>query len=198
MNCMTRAELVSLGLRGGVGILAGTAVLAAASPALAGEQLDEGDLATVRLAASAELLAIDFYTRAIASNRLDRQGRTYLREARGNEQDHYAALAAVLGDTAPVSDDFAFVYAKKTFASSLSIAKTAVTLEMSFVGAYLGAVSSLLSGALRVVAAQIAASEARHLSLASQLSSGTPIGPSFPKGLDIQQATDALAAFLGE
>jgi hypothetical protein len=60
---MERGEFLSLGMRGGLALVAGGTVLgAAAGPALG--QVS-GDVAIAKLAATAELLAIDVYGRAI-------------------------------------------------------------------------------------------------------------------------------------
>ena len=60
---MERSEFLSLGMRGGIALVAGGAVLgAAAGPALGQAS---GDVAIAKLAATAELLAVDVYGRAI-------------------------------------------------------------------------------------------------------------------------------------
>ena len=204
MGELSRGELLSRTARLGAGLLAGGAVAAlAVGPASAGdvpaeEGPSEEDLAIVRLAASAELLAIDFYTRAIASRRILGEDRAYLVKARSNEKEHYTALAAVLGETAPIADDFQFVYPPGTFRSRAKIAAVGVTLETAFLGAYLGGVAALADANLRDTAAQIGASEAQHLSVLSDLKDGRPIGPAFPAALDVEEATAALDPFLGE
>ena len=138
MGELTRGELLSRTARLAGGVLAGGAVAAlAAGPALAGDApVEEGpseeDLAIVRLAASAELLAINFYTRAIASRRILGDDRAYMVKARSNEKEHYTALAAVLGATAPIADDFQFVYPPGAFRSRAKIATVGVTLETAF------------------------------------------------------------------
>jgi len=202
---LSRGELLSRAGRVGAGLVVGGTVAAlVAGPAFGGETPpeeegpSEEDLASIRLAAAAELLAIDFYARALAARRFSGEVRRYFARARGNELAHYAALAKVLGDGAPVRDDFQFVYPSRTFASRSKTASVGVKLETAFVGAYLGAVASLTDPSLRNVAAQIAASEAQHLSVLSGLANGTPIGSPFPAPLDAEQASDALDPFLGE
>lgn len=200
---LSRGELLSRSARLGAGLLAGGALAAfAARPALAEDPpVDEGpseeDLAVVRLAAAAELLAIDFYTRAIASKKLSGDERGYMIKARGNEREHYTALAGVLGDGAPVADDFQFTFPPGTFKSRSKIASVGVTLETAFLGAYLGGVKGLTDDNLKAVASQIGASEAQHLSVLSALKDGRPVGPAFPVALDVEQASDALDPFLG-
>lgn len=202
MNGLSRAQFLARGFKGGVALVAGGTFLAAAAPALAGEEPTvgppEGDAAILRLATSAELLAQDFYRRAIEGKKFEREDRRYLSAALGNERAHYDALAKAIGTGAPVADDFVFTYPKGAFKSAASIASLGVSLETAFVGAYVGAVGTLETPELRVVAAQIGASEATHLSVFSELSGGQPVGPAFPAALTVEQASAALDPYLGE
>jgi hypothetical protein len=202
MTGLDRAQFLARGFKGGLALVAGGSVLAAAAPALAGATEPaappEEDLAFVRLAASAELLAEAFYTRAIDGKKFEKQQRCYLVAARANEREHYTALANVLGTGAPVADDFQFTFPANPFRTASSTAQLGVALETAFVGAYLGTVSAIQTVEYRTVAAQIVASEAMHLSVLSQIWNGAAIGPAFPPGLSIEQATDVLAPYLGE
>lgn len=202
MTDLSRAQFLARGLKGGVALVAGGVLLAGAAPAFAGEEPTapppEGDLAIARLAASAELLAQDFYTRAINAKKLAKEDRPYLSAALANERQHYDALAKVIGTGAPVAGDFEFTYATGAFKSVESITKLGVALETAFVGAYVGAAGAIETPELRVVAAQIGASEATHLSVLSQIRGDQPVGPAFPQALTVEQASTALDPFLGE
>lgn len=198
MTEISRAQFLARGARGGVALVAGGAVLALAAPAVAEDTPGEGDLAIVRLAASAELLAEAFYNGCINATTFGPDERDYLVAARRNEREHYATLAEVLGTGAPVAVDFQFAFPPKAFATRRSAAKLGAGLESAFVGTYLGAVSALQSPELRSVAAQIAASEAQHLSVLAGVAGRSPIGPAFPAALDVEQASGALDPFFGE
>ncbi len=203
MSDLSRAQFLARGVKGGAALVAGGALLGLAGPALAGAEPapaapSEEDLAIVRLAASAELLAEAFYNGCLNAKQFAKEARTYLVEARRNEHEHYAALAQVLGAGAPLADDYQFTFPAGAFKSSASAAKLGVSLETTFVGTYLGAVAALQDAALRDTAAQIAASEAMHLSFFSDIVRGTPIGPAFPPGFDVEQATAALDPYFGE
>lgn len=195
---ITRAQLVSRATRGGLALVAGGTVLAATAGRARGTA-DPAARATTdtdiaKLAATAELLAIDFYTRAIRARKLVGEEREYLIDARDSEDAHYKALAQVLGAAAP--RDLAFKFPAGAFRSRRSIAKLGVALETAFVGAYLGAVTALESNDLKGVAAQIGASEASHLSVFSDIASDDPVIPAFPKSLTADQATAAVTPFL--
>src|SRR3712207_4674840 len=187
-----RAEFFSLGAKGGLALIAGGSLLAATTgPAFA---QGGGDTAIAGLAATAELLAIDFYGRALRAGKFRGEERDYLRAARVNERDHYKALAGVLGSGAP--QDLAFRYPRGTFRSRRSIARVGVALETAFVGAYLGAVTALQSNDLKGVAASIAVNEGQHLSVFSEILRDDPVGPSFPKAITADQALAAVRPFL--
>ena len=96
----SRAAFLSRGAKGGLALVAGGSLLALAEggPAFGAGSADS-DIA--KLAATAELLAIDFYKRAIASKKFKGDELGYMGAALGNEQAHYAALAGVLGKAAP-------------------------------------------------------------------------------------------------
>jgi Ferritin-like domain len=175
------------------GSVAGSLVDSAAA-----DTIPDGDLAYARLLVGAELLALDFYARALASKRVSRGALGYLKRACVNEQEHYDKVSQILsgaGQTPAIASDFDFSYPKRAFASTSSIAKLGGALEAAFVGAYLGAVDGLQTNALKQTVAQIAASEAEHLSVFMRLSGRSPIGISFPRPLTIDQASNALDVF---
>jgi demethoxyubiquinone hydroxylase (CLK1/Coq7/Cat5 family) len=181
-------------------LVAGGAALGAAAPAGARTAADptEGDLAIVRLAASAELLAQAFYTGALGSKKFTQEEQGYLEKALANEKEHYDALAKVLGDTAPVADDFEFVFPKDTFSLRGRMLRVGTVLETVFVGTYAGAAGTLTLPEQQTVAAQIAASESQHLSVISDLRGGSPVGPSFPQTFDVERASAVLDPFFGD
>lgn len=199
MGGLTRADVLRRGAVGGLTLgLGGSLAALGASGAAAGtEPPSEEDMAWVRMAASAELLAIDFYDRAIASHRFHRAERDYLREVRSAERAHYAALAAALVDLPPLPGDFRFLYPPRTFTAVERISDLGVKLETIFVGVYLGAVEAIVDPALHVLAAQIAAAEGRHAGVIDAMAGSFSAGTDFPTPLDIEQATDALAPYLG-
>jgi hypothetical protein len=164
----------------------------------AADAIPDGDLAYARLLVGAELLASDFYAKAIASKQFSGDDSRYLKRAMFNEREHYQSMAGVLtgaGQPAATAADFDFAYPKGSFASKLSIAKLGVTLETTFLGAYLGAVDALLTNGLKQPVARIAASEAEHVSVFTGLSGGDPVGISFPAALTIDEASNALDAY---
>jgi rubrerythrin len=190
----SRGEFLTAGMRGGLALVAGGSLLAVTAGTAAAK--DTGDVAIAKLAATAELLAIDFYGRAIQRGGFTGDVLAYMEAARQNERDHYAALAAVIGSGAPKG--VRFKYAAGTFASPASIAKTGVAAETAFVGAYLGAVKAFQDNDLKAAAGQIGANEAQHLTVLKRLAAGGTLvpNPSFPKSITAAQALAAVKPFI--
>jgi rubrerythrin len=195
---MSRAEILSRGARAGVALTVGGSALAVLSADASAATLPDDDLAYVRLLVASELLAIDFYSRAIASNQIDGKALARMKHALANEKAHYQSLSAVLagaGQVAATADDINFTYPRGSFSSAASIGKLGIDLERTMLGAYLGAVEGLQTNPLRRAFAQIAANEAQHLSVLSGEWLGRPIGKAFAASMTIDQASDALDAY---
>jgi hypothetical protein len=195
MGDITRAQFLRRAGGSGLALVAGGSVLGLAQGS-AFAATASGDVAIAKLAATAELLAIDFYTKAIASKQLKGDELSYLGGALGNEQAHYAALKGVLGSATPKG--LSFKYAANAFGSRKSIGTLGEALETAFVGAYMGAVTALKSNDLKGVAAEIGACESRHLSVLTNIAANGIIpAPDLPKVLTAAQATKALSPFIG-
>jgi rubrerythrin len=195
---LSRNRLLMRGVQGAsclalTGSIAGSFVRSASAATI-----PDADLAYARLLVGAELLALDFYTQAIAANQFGGDATKIMKRAFFNEQEHYAAVSEILtgaGQTPAGPADFDFAYPAKTFDSKGSIVKLAVELETTFVGAYLGAVDALQTSALKLPVARIAASEAQHLGAFTQLAGGDPVGISFPNTLTIDDVSSVLDTY---
>ncbi|HEY4347299.1 MAG TPA: ferritin-like domain-containing protein [Gaiellaceae bacterium] len=193
MSGTTRAQFLARGAKGGMALVAGGLVLGVAEGTALGAVTADADVA--KLAATAELLAIDFYTHAIASGKIKGDELAYLAGAKGNEVTHYNALKGVLKSATPAG--LKFTYPAGSFASRKSIGMLGEALETAFVGAYMGAVGSLKSDALKSVAAEIGACESRHLSVLTNIAANSIVAaPDLPKVFTAAQATAALKPFL--
>ena len=201
---LDRAAFLAVSARGGAtvalgAIEAGLLVDEAGAATAASGPLADLDLALARLAVGAEILAVEFYAQAIASQKFGPNGTKYLKRARFNEQDHLGAVSQILagaGQTPSTADDFTITFPKGTFDTIGSIVKLGVALETAFVGAYLGAVDAFGPSDLKTAAARIATSEAQHLSVFSDLAANRPIGVSFPDPIDYETASGLLDDFL--
>lgn len=200
MDALSRSRFLSLTAKGGATLAVGGALAgrALAAPAASGPIADL-DLALARLLVSAELLGIEFYKQAIASGKFQGAELAYLKKALFNEQEHLEAISEILtgaGQTVATADDFTFTFPKGTFDSRESIATFGAALETVFVQAYLGAVSQFSAPDLKLTAARIAANEAQHQSVFLGITTGRPVGVSFPLAVSYDEISDVLDAYI--
>jgi hypothetical protein len=191
MTNLTRADL----LRGGAAVVLAGGVLAGSASA---DPIQAADLAYVRLLVTAELLAADFYTQAIAASNTSGAVRKHLERAAFNEQEHYASVSGILtgaGQTPAVAGDIDFGYPKGTFDSQGSIVTFAAQLEATLIGAYAGAIGAMQTNQFKTGLTQIAACEGEHAAYFQLVAHGMAFELSFPPALTIQQASDALGAY---
>jgi hypothetical protein len=197
-SVLTRSALLSVGARRGAAVVLAGSLFEAFDGVAAAAPLPDGDLAFARLLVGVELLAIDFYTQAIAAKQFRAVGQKYMAIALQNEQAHYQSVAQILsgaGQTPAVASDFTFSYPAGSFGSRGKIAGLGRELETVFLGAYLGAIGGLQTPALAQPLARIAASESQHLSLWETELDGRPISAAFPAPITIDQVSDALDAY---
>ena len=195
---MTRGALLSRGAVGGGALLVSASGLAAVAPLARAETPPDADLAYLRLLIAAELLAVDFQSRALTSGKLRREAHSLFRRIRSDESDHYKRLAWLLtaaGQTPATANDINFSYPKGSFHSQGSILALAGRLEHLMVGAYLGAVESVETPSLRLPIGQIAANEAQHQSALAGLNGRAVVGKAFAPALQIPAVSNALGRF---
>ncbi len=157
----------------------------------------EGDLATVRLLASGELLAQAFYASALASKRLSKTDAADLGRALEHERDHYIALKRTLGDAAPLADDFEFTFPTDAFTRRGRMLRLGTAIETALAGTYANAAATASTPELRTLLAQVAVSEAQHVAVLNRMRGGAPT-PSFPELFDVERASAALGPFFGD
>ena len=188
---LSRKRLLGVGVAGGAALILPRGVAhAAASP-------PDADLAYLRLLIGAELLALDFQTRALAARKLGPAASIFKRSLT-DERAHYATLAQLMrdtGQTPATSADVDFTYPRGGFASPVAIARLGWRVESLLLGAYLGAIGNVETAELRLPIGQIAANEAQHLSAIAPLIGRKPVGRAFPQALAIGAASNQLDAF---
>jgi hypothetical protein len=182
---------------GGAVVLSGSLVAALAGRADAAG-VPDNDLAYLRLLVAAELLTADFQARALASRKLSRRTTPVIKRMAADETAHYRGLSALVtgaGQTPATADDIDFSYPKGSFASESSVIKLAGEIEAVVLGAYLGSIGNIQTGALRLPIGQIAANEAQHVGALAGLSGRAVIGSAFAPSLQIDAASAALDEF---
>jgi len=194
----SRAGFLRRGVAGGGALLVSASGLTAFAGAASGATIPDADLAYLRLLIAAELLALDFQDRALASGKLHHEARSVLRKMRADENSHYTKLANLLtaaGQTPATSGDIDFSYPKRTFHGQASILRQAGQIERLLLGAHLGAVENVVTPELRLPIGQIAANEAQHEGALTELAGGAVIGRAFAPALEMAAVSNALDRF---
>ena len=194
---LSRACLLRRVAVGGVALATpATAISFLAAPARAAAP--DADLTWLRVLVAAELLSVDFHSRAAASPALaPRAARVLARIARGDAA-HYDRLAGVLAtarETPATASDIDFTYPKGTFATTGSILRLGLRIETLSLGACLGALGTVESADLRLPLAQIAASEGQHAGAVARLLGHPVVARAFPEPLAIDVVSEALDAY---
>lgn len=182
-RCIDRGSLLRRGA-----ILAGASALA--FPALATAGVDE-DLAEVRLVCATKRLTIHWYTDWIDSRLAASHDAAWLPGFRKQEEASYAALAPLLGGTAPVDDDFDFVSPSAALTSTNKARTVGVALERLALGIELGAAARISDPDVAGPVAAIAATNAMHLALLTG-----SLTSSLPVALGADDASNQLGEYL--
>src|SRR5258708_36776493 len=98
---LSRADLLSTGARRGATLLVAASAFGALAEGAQADPLSDNDLAFARLLTGVELLAVDFYERALKSSRCRAIGNQYLGNTLSNEQKHDGSVSPILTATAP-------------------------------------------------------------------------------------------------
>jgi hypothetical protein len=179
---------------------AGASAAALGSPWLgAAGAATEEDLAFANFGVSAELLARDFYARALARGQFSGARARVLRQGRATAAWHAKALTDLLGgagDTAPVAEDFEFAWPRNAFATAPATVRTGLTVLRALLGAYQTAAASASVADHRVLYASLAASVGQQIGALAALAAPVPAEP-FPVAADLETAGAVLEPFLG-
>jgi hypothetical protein len=184
----------SVVLAGSGGVLASVTgvAFAAAGPT-------SSDIATLQAAYTAESLAVVVYSAILANFTSFKhpalQNIDYFQAALGDEKAHKAFLASALGSKTPTG--LKFKIPASVTKTGQSLLNTGVALETAFVEAYLGAVETLSSLDLKLVAAKVAANEATHFSFFDAAAGGHGVLPALPGTATIPATVKKLKPFLG-
>jgi hypothetical protein len=191
---LSRSQFLRNGAKGGIALLAGGAMLGQVT----GISFAAGgvsDNSTLQAAYGAESLAVFVYSAIIKNFHSFKHPKLedldYFKAALKNEEDHKALLAKALGSKTPTGLELKIP--SSALASGHALLKTGVALETAFVQTYLGAVETLSSGELRVIAAKVATNEASHLSFIQDQFSDNAVLPSLPATGTVAEAAKALS-----
>lgn len=176
----------------GVGVTGGSALLSRKAWG------QSGDLEIANFALTLEYLEADFYAKALDSGVLSGDVQPYIKATADHENQHVDALVGLIdqaGGTPVEKPEFMFGDA---FASQASVLNTAATLEITGVGAYLGAAPLIQSPDVLAAAGSIAGVEGEHVVAINYLLGVVPpANMAFPEALSQDQVLAAVAPFMG-
>jgi hypothetical protein len=179
---------------------AGATAAAAVLPGKANAQYAgaAADLEIANFALTLEYLESDFYAIALDTGFLTGESLSYISATADHENQHVEALIGLIteaGGTPVENPGFDFGDA---FASADSILNLAATLEITGVGAYLGAATMISGPAVLAAAGSIAGVEAEHVvAINNLLGVVPPANMAFPEALSQEAVLEAIAPFMG-
>jgi hypothetical protein len=159
----------------------------------------DDDLAFANFGVSAEFLVEEYYAKAIAARRFTGARVNVLRAGQSAATRHAKALSDLLtgaADTAPLEEDFEFVWPRNAFATAPATVRTGLTLLRALLGAYQTAAATGSTADYRVLYASLSASVGQQISALSGLVALAGAEP-FPVATDLETASNVLEPYLG-
>jgi hypothetical protein len=190
-----RALLTRAGIGTGAGALALLGVEVA--PALAaGPSIS--DLANVRLVCVGKRISINWLTSWVNTPKAVDSSDTadLIRAIRSQEQGHYSLLAPLLNGTAPVDDDYTYVFPAGALKSFDHASNFSLDLEEMLLGSAIGAASTTDDPGVAELLARVVAGDGQHFSALSVLTGASAVPDGAPRALNIIDAGNQLAPFL--
>ncbi len=192
---LSRSQFLRNGAKGGIALVAGGAMLGQVTGISFAASGGVSDNSTLQAAYAAESLAVYVYSAIIKNFHKFKHPKLenldYFKAALKNEQDHKAFLGKALGAKTPT--ELQLKIPASSLASTKALLKTGVALETAFVQTYLGAVETLSSTELKVIAAKVAANEATHFSFFDAELGGHAVLASLPPTGTVTDAAKALS-----
>lgn len=155
---LDRGEFLRLGaVTALAGVFGGAASARAQSPAPQGD-----DLGYVQWGATAELLSVAFWERALDEGRFSAKAKRRLTAAREADKEHLERLNAVLGEDAP---EFEIVLPDGAFRTRARILAFGQEIEQRVTGVYLDGVARTTDQETRLLLGRLLVADTQHVSL---------------------------------
>jgi rubrerythrin len=189
---LNRGQFLRNAAKGSLILVGAGGVLASMDSVAFAKGASKSDVATLQVAYIAESLAVKVYSTIIAnfSHFKGLENKDYFTHALTNEKDHKAFLANALGSKTPTG--FQLHIPSSAVSSTHALLKTGVILETAFVQTYLGAVETLSSTDLKLIAAKVASDEATHFSFFDAAYGGHAVLPALPPTMSASAAAKEL------
>lgn len=188
---MDRAAFLRRGAAAALAAGAGGLVAAPGSQAAAPVRPSGEDIGFLQWGATAELVSIAFYDRALRASTgwgaqaFTRAERTRLKLTRASDAGHLRRLRYTLAGDAPKRDDFTIVLPDAPFNSRRGVLELGARLERLIAGVYLDGVTNATDPGTRALLGRLLASESQHIS-ALEVLAGAPattglLAPVYPE-----------------
>ncbi len=203
---VSRAQFLRNSAKGGIALAVGGSVLGSVSGVAMASSGGVSDNSTLQAAYAAESLAVYVYTAVLKNFNSFKHPKLmnldYFQAALKDEKAHLAFLGNALGAKAPTG--LKFTVPASALKSGQAVLNFGVALETAFVETYLGAVGTLSSSDLKLVAAKVAANEATHFSFFDAAAGAGPAGnlgghgvlPALPGTVTVSQAAQVLTPYI--
>ena len=186
MRKINRGEVPRLGAAGALLAAAGAAAPARAAGPPPTPQAD--DIGFLQWGATAELVCVRFWDRALDANRFGERIRRLMSAMREADRGHLVALSTALGDEAPTDEDFEVVLPNRAFASKAGIIALAEEIEESITRTYLTAVSVAVDPATRLLLGKFLVQDVSHLDAIRSLTGASSAFAGQRGPLELEQA----------
>ena len=158
----------------------------------------EADLEVANFALTLEYLEMDFYAQALNAGIVGSEALPYIEATYDHESQHVEALTGLIteaGGTPVAMPEFTFGDA---LADEATFLNTAATLEITGVGAYLGAAPMISGPSVLAAAGSIVGVEGEHVVAINYLLGVVPpANMAFPEALSQDAVLAAIAPFMG-
>lgn len=147
------------------GALGRAGVAAAQEPTASGPTPEGEDIAYVQWGATAEMVSIAYYTRALESGAFSKRVERRLHGAREADRKHLAKLNAVLGEDAPTDEDFEITLPASAFRTRARILRLGTDIEQRVTGVYLDGITRSTDEETRLLLGRLLLADSQHLTM---------------------------------
>lgn len=179
---------------------AGATAAAALIPSKAQAQYEgaAADLEIANFALTLEYLEMEFYAQALNAGIVSSESLPYIEATYAHESAHVDALIGLITEAGGTPVEMPAFTFGDAFASESSFLNTAATLEITGVGAYLGAGPMISGPSVLAAAGSIAGVEGEHVVAINYLLGVVPpANMAFPEALSQDAVLSAIAPFMG-
>lgn len=179
---------------------AGATAAAAMIPTRADAQYEgaAADLEVANFALTLEYLEMDFYAQGLNAGIIGNEALPYIEATYDHESQHVDALTGLITDAGGTPVEMPTFTFGDALSSESAFLNTAATLEITGVGAYLGAAPMISGPSVLAAAGSIVGVEGEHVVAINYLLGVVPpANMAFPEALSQDAVLAAIAPFMG-